>query len=988
MINKEIIMNAGGSIKKDFSPDRNIPQYSHKMVEVSCLIPTSLVSASGFIYQVKLGLQDADGTALADLILVSGKTIKIDNVDYIKYSNKLDSTYTQKVGNLTMSLYVYKITETTSNGSTTYTTETVDSWSNFKLYVLKTTSASDNSPIETDEADALTALIANKHIMSLDLSALTTMNLRAESILTNYGPSAYAGWVLVVKTGNNYEIHVPITISSTDTDLILDLASGKSYTYASSTLTEVSLNKSEINTALALKVNNSDIVDNLTTDDATKTLSAKQGKALQDNKVDKEAGKGLSSNDFTDFYKDAINLALHLDSEEDADDVVNRLSEVLKVFENYKEEVNIMSAIENGSTITFKNTTPNTYTSASEVNEAVICFPKYVDLSLIEDIEGISATHSSILSYGFPIYDGDIDKVKPLSSYQGTYYFCDIAKICKVTDSNNNSIDCNILMVTSYISNTFKYAIYSDRDIDGFRGTYRPYGVGALTAKTYIRANTWYIAEVAGNASSDLLYRTYEEWLAKYGVSICGHHNVGNYCGYVYAQINPSSDYVDTLLALLNSSEHKLPTKNKVLDIEKNLYRSIHPNFKIAGIGIRGQQEITINNLLIALGLDTALKPANVVNNLTSGNLVGAPLSAAMGKSLKDDIDELSDSLDTLNDDTLSAVGELQTSLAGKMDSGLLKSKIYDLDESASLTNGEYTAKGSLNLSELTGTLAIADGATNTEDGIMVYLDTTNTVIIGIIDYAMLTNTETDALGIMVMNGQEQAIYMNASLLAQIGSFYPNAVADSWYPAAPTITIDTSKVLAPTILGKILQLGSSITLEDALDEKADASTVNTALASKASTNDINTAIAAIKGSDIPVSGTDSTKLDVALASCGYNPFTQYNDLETKDIDDTGYTYMVCARGAVGTYKMGFNGTTGSGANTEQVVQEIELKDGDIFVIKSYAVTGSAGNYNTDLYYILNGTAGHLYSYEIATADNVPHIRCTNTTAITYRVYKY
>ena len=49
--------------------------------------------------------------------------------------------------------------------------------------------------------------------------------------------------------------------------------------------------------------NKTQIADNLTTEDSGKALSAKQGKILNNNKVDKVSGKGLSANDFTAAYK-------------------------------------------------------------------------------------------------------------------------------------------------------------------------------------------------------------------------------------------------------------------------------------------------------------------------------------------------------------------------------------------------------------------------------------------------------------------------------------------------------------------------------------------------------------------------------------------------------------------------------------------------------------------------------------------------------------
>ena len=51
--------------------------------------------------------------------------------------------------------------------------------------------------------------------------------------------------------------------------------------------TEVEGAIKELDTQVALKVSTSDIVDNLTSTDVDKPLSAKQGKALQDKKVDK-----------------------------------------------------------------------------------------------------------------------------------------------------------------------------------------------------------------------------------------------------------------------------------------------------------------------------------------------------------------------------------------------------------------------------------------------------------------------------------------------------------------------------------------------------------------------------------------------------------------------------------------------------------------------------------------------------------------------------
>ena len=49
-----------------------------------------------------------------------------------------------------------------------------------------------------------------------------------------------------------------------------------------------------------------EIVDDLETNDSTKALSAAQGRVLQNSKADKESGKGLSQNSYTDREKDLV----------------------------------------------------------------------------------------------------------------------------------------------------------------------------------------------------------------------------------------------------------------------------------------------------------------------------------------------------------------------------------------------------------------------------------------------------------------------------------------------------------------------------------------------------------------------------------------------------------------------------------------------------------------------------------------------------------
>lgn len=81
-------------------------------------------------------------------------------------------------------------------------------------------------------------------------------------------------------------------------------------------VTYIKSNRSLIEDITTAKVNVSDIIDNLSSTYANKPLSAKQGKILKDlidivtssleNKVDKEPGKGLSTNDFTNEEKEKL----------------------------------------------------------------------------------------------------------------------------------------------------------------------------------------------------------------------------------------------------------------------------------------------------------------------------------------------------------------------------------------------------------------------------------------------------------------------------------------------------------------------------------------------------------------------------------------------------------------------------------------------------------------------------------------------------------
>ena len=73
------------------------------------------------------------------------------------------------------------------------------------------------------------------------------------------------------------------------------------------------------------KGDSADVVDNLTSTDTDKALSANQGKVLDSKKVDKVSGKGLSSNDYTDSDKAAVDC-IEYNSDDDELKVSKMLS--------------------------------------------------------------------------------------------------------------------------------------------------------------------------------------------------------------------------------------------------------------------------------------------------------------------------------------------------------------------------------------------------------------------------------------------------------------------------------------------------------------------------------------------------------------------------------------------------------------------------------------------------------------------------------------
>lgn len=106
----------------------------------------------------------------------------------------------------------------------------------------------------------------------------------------------------------------------------------------------------------------SDIVNSLTSDSTTAPLSAAQGKVLKglvDGKVDKVAGKGLSTNDFTNALKQKLDSLENYDDTE-LENAINNLQEQLDTLVNadadaaidtFNEIINFLKGVENTDTL-------------------------------------------------------------------------------------------------------------------------------------------------------------------------------------------------------------------------------------------------------------------------------------------------------------------------------------------------------------------------------------------------------------------------------------------------------------------------------------------------------------------------------------------------------------------------------------------------------------------------------------------------------------
>lgn len=257
MINKEIILNADGSIKKDFV-DRNIPQNSNNQVSVNVLIPSGcftglqnyavLLAVSRIIANVE--------TTLNTLVMSVAKSITIDGVVYVKYTAYLDSSYTDKIGQLKFSPYIQTTATITVGGTTSEVISIQQSFTNSNLNVIKSVLPQyDASLEEAPIATTLEAQINGKKIYTY-IDDATSDGEHYYNLVDGFNPSVdqFKGCLVVSVYDNETTYIMPYLVG--DNVELLEIAkdgkfykiSGVSYADETYSYTRVALSysKSEI----------------------------------------------------------------------------------------------------------------------------------------------------------------------------------------------------------------------------------------------------------------------------------------------------------------------------------------------------------------------------------------------------------------------------------------------------------------------------------------------------------------------------------------------------------------------------------------------------------------------------------------------------------------------------------------------------------------------------------------------------------------------
>ena len=264
MINKEMILNADGSIKKDFS-DRTIPQNSNNQVSVNVLIPSTCFTGLQN-YAVLLAVSRIIGnseTTLNTLVMSVSKSITIDGVVYVKYTAYLTSDYTDKLGQLKFSPYIQTTTTITEDDETSEVISIQQAFTNSNLNVIKSVLPQYDASLEEGTiATTLETQINGKKIYNF-IDDATSDGEHYYNLVDGFNPSVdqFKG-CLVVSVYNGATTYIMpysndgVELLEITSDGVFNRISNVSYANSTYTYTKQKLTytKSEIDTALNLKV--------------------------------------------------------------------------------------------------------------------------------------------------------------------------------------------------------------------------------------------------------------------------------------------------------------------------------------------------------------------------------------------------------------------------------------------------------------------------------------------------------------------------------------------------------------------------------------------------------------------------------------------------------------------------------------------------------------------------------------------------------------
>ena len=392
MVNKEFIIG-NGNIVKDFT-DRNISQYSNNSVCVSVLIPTSLLNEFTN-YSIEMAFSKKVGstiTTLPSLICSNAKTIKVDGIEYIKWSCILSISYTNFIGQLLMTPYIVETTTTLIDGVEQVVITKQSTNTNTTLNVIKAIDSTNDASLEEAEAvDTLTALLNAKNIMLINDYVAGTESQAVLGCFTDYNASFYNGWLLIVKYSGGEFALLPYKNESDNefTKITLDGKFSRLFGYTDTpnetyNETQLTYTKAQIDTILEnyytkAQVYNKTETDSLLDGKVSKTQKI-NGKALSsDVDLDKsDIGLGNVENydtinspsenattswvrasglwtylitnyaDKSDYDSTKAKVNELYDSfkgTSDNDNIVNTLYDLIKVFENFPESDNIASVL-------------------------------------------------------------------------------------------------------------------------------------------------------------------------------------------------------------------------------------------------------------------------------------------------------------------------------------------------------------------------------------------------------------------------------------------------------------------------------------------------------------------------------------------------------------------------------------------------------------------------------------------------------------------